>query len=172
MEHKADEIDFIDAVSHAKTQNKTLTAIPTEWKEIHQELSGKFQVPIDATNDKLPASNSTELKLLFTNFLHQNSQGKLIQNDFSIQPDQSRYMLHSSARFLPQFDNTNSTKEDKYKHQAPLLVTFVPTKKDDSTNTLEVKVLDKQHDIQYSPAIEMLISLHNTDIALQFATKK
>ena len=104
---------------------------------------------------------------------HWYLQGRLIQNqDFSIILDQSRYMSLIAARFLPQFDNTNIKSEDKEKHQSPLPATFVPTKKDCSSNALEVKALEDQYGFQYSSAIGMFIYLLNTGTALQYAIRK
>ena len=104
---------------------------------------------------------------------HWYLQGRLIQNnDFSIQLDQSRYMSHIAARFLPEYNNTNISKEEKEKYQSPLPTTFVPTKQDCSNNALEVQALKDKYGFQYSSAIGMLIFLLNTGIALHFAIKK
>ena len=149
------------------------------------EEGNKFLALTNATDDELLASNSNELRLRFTNYLkskfdvedmgqaHWYLQGRLIQNeDFSILLDQSRYMALIAARFLPQFDNTNITTEDREEHQSPLPATFVPTKQDCSANALEVKALEKQHGFQYSSATGMLIYLLNTGTAVQFAIRK
>ena len=75
---------------------------------------------------------------------HWYLQGRLIQNnDFSIQLDQSHYMSHIAARFLPEYNNINISKEEKEKYQSPLPTTFAPTKQDCSNNALEVQALEE-----------------------------
>ena len=73
-----------------------------------------------------------------------------------------------ASRFLPQHNNTNVTKEDKTKHESPLLATFVPPKKDCATDLLEVQQLEQTCCFQYSSVIGMLIFLLNTATVLQY----
>ncbi len=104
---------------------------------------------------------------------HWYLQARLTQNaDHSITLDQTRYMALIAARFLPEYNTTNITTEDKEKYTSPLPSTFVPTKTECSENLLAALELQEQFGFQYSSAVGMLIFLLNTAITLHFAIRK
>ena len=103
---------------------------------------------------------------------HWYLQGRSLQNeDHSIILDQPRYMSLIAARFLPQHDNTNITKEEKEKYSSPLPTTFVASKQDCSKDLVDIQTLE-DFGFQHSLAIGMLIFLLNTATALHFAIQK